>query len=132
MTDDADGFCSSGRDVSCPFLCSVNFMLVFVDISPKFFKQISQTPSMFQRYLTILWVSSQSFPAGRTKFLEFTDWSCRPRFPASRYRCISLFDWCLYVLENHPHTCGYPLYQSSKSILILSCFQLAKSTPVHQ
>ena len=81
MTDEADGFCSSGRDVSCPLLCSVNFMLVFVDISPKFFKQISQIPSMFQRYLTILWVSSQSFPAGRTKFLEFTDWSCRPRFP---------------------------------------------------
>ena len=84
MTDEADGFCSSGRDVSCPLLCSVNFMLVFVDISPKFFKQISQIPSMFQRYLTILWVSSQRFSSWPQEipgvyFLELsTSFSLRP------------------------------------------------------
>ena len=35
-----------------------------VDISPKFFQRISQSPTMFQWYLLIAWVSCSSFPAG--------------------------------------------------------------------
>ena len=35
-----------------------------VDISPKFFQRISQSPTVFQWYLLIAWVSCSSFPAG--------------------------------------------------------------------
>ena len=58
------------------------------EISPKFFQRIRQSPSMFQRYPSILWVSSSSFPAGlRVLLLIFLTFATPVAYLSPKPQC---------------------------------------------